>query len=175
MQGRIRRADAADARAIAHVQIESWRTTYKGIVPAEFLAQMDLGQRTEAWRGLAASGTMHLFVAEDQSGVLGFASGGKLREAIVGYDAELYAIYLLHPSQGCGVGRMLFETLTRSLEEAGHVAMALWVLHENPAIGFYAHMGAVEIGRKTIDIGGAALEEVAYGIRLQDVRRADAS
>jgi hypothetical protein len=44
--------------------------------------------------------------------------------------------------------------------------MALWVLRRNPAVGFYQHMGGVEIGQKTVEIGGAFLEEVAFGFNL---------
>ena len=167
MECKIRQVKEADAATIAHVQIESWRTTYAGIVPSQYLDQMDLAQRAEAWRGLLTGGAMHLFVAEDETGVVGFAGGGRLREEIAGYDAELYAIYLLRTAQGRGTGRRLFEALSLSLDEAGYAAMALWVLRENPATGFYRHMGAVEVGRKMIEIGGVALEEVAYGVALE--------
>ena len=47
---------------------------------------------------------------EDQTGVVGFAGGGGLRDAI---DAELYAISLLHTCQGRGAGRALCGALAR--------------------------------------------------------------
>jgi hypothetical protein len=34
----IRRAVREDARAIARVHVDSWRTTYRGIVPEEHIA-----------------------------------------------------------------------------------------------------------------------------------------
>jgi hypothetical protein len=37
----IRAATPDDAVAIAHVHVESWRTTYEGIVPGEYLAGLD--------------------------------------------------------------------------------------------------------------------------------------
>jgi len=41
--------------------------------------------------------------------------------------------------------------------------MYLWVLADNPAAGFYRHMGGRELRRKMLEIGGKALEEIAYG------------
>lgn len=171
MDFRIRRAVEQDVGEIARVQVESWRTTYAGIVPAAFLAAMDVEQRAERWREVFAQGEMTFYVAEEliedgQGGIFGFASGGKLREPIGDYDAELFAIYLLRAQQGRGAGRRLFETLAESLRAAGHAAMAVWVLRENPATLFYQHMGGVEIAHKTIEIGGVSLEEVAYGVSL---------
>jgi hypothetical protein len=40
-QSSLRRASPADARAIADVQVHTWRQAYAGIVPAEFLQQLD--------------------------------------------------------------------------------------------------------------------------------------
>jgi GNAT superfamily N-acetyltransferase len=162
----IRTAVSADARAIAHVQVASWRTTYTDIVPAAFLAAMDVEQRAERWREALSLGEMLISVAEDETGIFGFVSGGKLREPIDDYDAELFAIYLLRERQGVGVGRRLFETLAQSLHAEGYRAMAVWVLKENPAVRFYEHMGGVELAHKQIVIGGASLEESAYGVKL---------
>lgn len=155
-----------DARAIARVQVENWKTTYAGIVPEAFLAAMDTEQRAERWRERSAAGDMLVFVAENESGVFGFVSGGKLREAIDGYDGELLALYLLRESQGKGAGRYLFEKLTGSLYAEGYSRMASWVLRRNPAVTFYEHMGGIEIATKTIEIGGRELEGVAYGFEL---------
>ncbi|MFZ1011874.1 MAG: GNAT family N-acetyltransferase [Terracidiphilus sp.] len=167
----IRKAVGGDVWDIARVQVESWRTTYAGIVPAAFLSALSVEQRAERWREVFAESEMTLYVAEGQIadgqvGIFGFASGGKLREPIGDYDAELFAIYLLRAHQGKGAGRRLFETLAQTLRAAGHAAMAVWVLRENPAALFYQHMGGVEIAHKQIEIGGILLEEVAYGVSL---------
>jgi len=170
MEFRIRRAVAADAIAIARVHVESWRSTYAGIVPEEFLAALNLDDRAEMWGRMLAAEDGLMFVAEDEEGVFGFACGGKLREDLDSYDAGLYAIYLLRKNQGKGGGRGIFEALVASLQEAGYSGMALWVLKDNPAARFYEHLGGVRIASKQINIGGAHLEEVAYGWpKLEDV------
>ena len=170
MEIRIRRANAADARAIARVHVDSWRSTYAGIVPEEFLVSLNIDDRAEMWGKMLAAEDALMFLAEDEAGVFGFACGGKLREALNSFDAELYAIYLLRERQGKGAGRSLFDALTRALRTAGYSGMVLWVLKENPAVKFYERMGGKLIARKPIEIGGAQLEEVAFGWpRLEDV------
>jgi hypothetical protein len=37
---RVREANPTDAAAIAKVHVDSWRTTYKSIVPDDFLANL---------------------------------------------------------------------------------------------------------------------------------------
>ena len=51
---RIREAVPSDAPAIAKVHVDSWRTTYAGIVPDEDLASLSYGQREQAWQNILA-------------------------------------------------------------------------------------------------------------------------
>lgn len=163
----IRRAIFDDAAAIAHVHVSSWRSTYAGIVPDEFLRSLDVDARAARWSENLAAQSSIPFVAEDAAKIVGFACGGKLREPIDGFDAELFAIYLLHGHQGKGIGRRLTRTLIEALRSAGFTSMAVWVLAQNPAVEFYKRLGAVPIASpiacKTIEIGGAQLEEIALG------------
>jgi L-amino acid N-acyltransferase YncA len=159
----IRPAKIEDAPAIAHVHNESWKTTYAGIVPASFLANLDTEARTGMWREQLANGNSIIFVAEAASDIVGFVCGGPLREPLETYDAELYAIYLLQEQQQQGTGRLLIHTLATTLLERNFTRMLLWVLAQNPATSFYKHLGAIEIAQKQIEIGGATLEELAFG------------
>ena len=47
---RIRDTDTTDASAIARVHVDTWRTTYAGIVPAEFLAGLSYADREQMWQ-----------------------------------------------------------------------------------------------------------------------------
>jgi hypothetical protein len=84
----VRKSRTEDATAIAFVHVESWKTTYAGIVPDAYLASLSFESRTEKWKEQFQSGTTLIFVVEDASGIFGFASGGELREPIEGYNAE---------------------------------------------------------------------------------------
>ena len=110
------------------------------------------------------AGQSLIFVAEDQWGIFGFISGGAIREPIVGYDAELYAIYLMPARQRRGLGQELVMTLREWLIMQGFSSMVVWVLEENlRAVSFYQRIGGLQIAQKTIEIGGKTLSEIAFG------------
>ena len=157
----IRRAEAGDARAIAHVHVESWRSTYRGIVPQNYLDNLSEWERAERW-GEMLQRDDEVFVAERDGQVAGFAMGGPSRDGVEGCDAELYAIYLLKDAQRAHLGADLLRELARSLSESGFKSMDVWVLAENPSKAFYERMGAHSAGTKEIEIGGAVLVEQAY-------------
>lgn len=160
----IRPAVLADVDAIARVHVESWRTTYAGIVSAEFLANLSYERRAETWRNnLESQHQSYLVVAERESELVGFAVGGPNRETEDEYAAELYAIYLLAGEQGQGTGRALFNAVVAELKRRGLASLLVWVLASNPARKFYEALGGQSVREKQIEIGDQSLTEVAYG------------
>ena len=157
----IRAATVEDAAAIAHVHVESWRSTYAGIVPDAYLAGLDETLRVKLWQEWLSGGAVVL-VAERKGAVVGFAHAGKIREAVETADAELYSLYLLRDAQGRGIGRGLLRVMAAVLRVQGFTSMALWVLERNQARGFYETCGGRLAASKVIEIGGARLMEVAY-------------
>ena len=162
----IREAHAVDAAAIARVHVDSWRTTYEGILPSDFLASLSYEEREQSWKESLSvpGGKTFICVAEDDEGrVVGFASGGPEREGNSVYRGELYAIYVLERCQRRGVGRCLAAAVIRRLVEQGIDSMMLWVLADNPSRGFYETLGGRRIREKTAEVGGIEVVEVAYG------------
>jgi L-amino acid N-acyltransferase YncA len=158
----IRAAREGDADAISHVHVQSWRTTYTGVVPAAYLAGLDETERAALWREWLTR-DIQVFVAEVDGEIVGFVSGGSLREPLQDYDAELFAIYLLKQAQGRGIGTALLRALAESLNGKGFHSMAVWVLESNAYSHFYERSGAVRLLLKEIEVGGAMLPVVAYG------------
>lgn len=165
MSIRIREAGAKDAEAIARVHVASWKTTYPGIVPQAHLDGLRLENGIAGWRERLAEGGPLTLVAEDEAGVFGFASGGSMLHPVDGFDGEMAAIYLVASHQGRGAGAELVREIARRLRDQGFRSMVVWVLRDNPACGFYARMGGVRVAEQMIEIGGAALTEVAFGWR----------
>lgn len=165
---RIRTAHVSDAAAIAKVHVESWRTTYKGIVPDDFLARLSYEKRQLLWHQTLTEPERpsFVYVAEDDGGtVIGFVSGGPERSGHPVYTGELYAIYLLASHQRQGIGRQLLSTLVSRLLQDGMTALLLWVLADNPSRRFYERLGGLPVSDKVVTIGGVPLIEVAYGWR----------
>jgi GNAT superfamily N-acetyltransferase len=167
----VRPAVPADAAAIAHVHVETWKSAYSGLLPADFLESLSEVHYTERWRRGIADRSSRVYVAEDESGVVGFASGGRERAGEIGYAGELYAIYVLDRAQRRGTGRELVSAVVGGLRAMGLADMIVWVLRDNPsARRFYEHLGGVYVRSQPITIGQATLEEVAYAWRrLEDV------
>ncbi len=162
---KIREATIEDAPGIARVHIDSWRTTYKGIVPQRIIDSFTYEEREELWRRALSPGSRSfVYVAEDESGqVVGFASGGPAQQDAPNHAGELYAIYLLRERQGRGIGRQLFEAVVRELVNRGLYSMAIWVLVDNPACGFYEAMGGRKVYHRQEEADGGVLDEVGYG------------
>ncbi len=161
---KIREATIEDVPGIARVHVDSWRTTYKGFVPQRILDELKYEEREELWsRALSPGSRSFVYVAEKEREVVGFASGGPARPDAPNHAGELYAIYLLQEHQGRGIGRRLFEAVVRELARRGLYSMAIWVLTDNPACGFYEAMGGRRVYERQEEVYGVVLDEIGYG------------
>jgi L-amino acid N-acyltransferase YncA len=162
----IRAATERDVDAIARVHVASWRSTYRGIVPAAFLDNLRVDQRVDLWRRVLVDhrDRQTVYVAESANdGVVGFASAGPCADETLDFDQQISAIYLLADFQGRGLGRRLVAAVASDLASQGARSLCLWVLAANPSRGFYERLGGRAIGAKPIEFGGVPLEEIAYG------------
>lgn len=159
----VREAAIEDAEPIARVHLASWKTTYPGIVPQEYIDGLRIEKGIADWQAWVSASQATVLVAEDERGIFGFAAGGAIMHPVEGYAGELGAIYLLASHQGKGAGALLVRRMASELQRQGFGNMVAWVLRDNPACGFYQRMGGVQVAEQTIDIGGKALPEIAYG------------
>ena len=162
----VRGAVIDDAASIARVRAESWRATYRGIVPDAYLDSIDTAEWAERQHRAMEQQPADLvaLVAEVRGDVVGWVVGGPNRDAAYDYAGELYAIYLLPEYQRVGIGTQLTVAIARSLVSQGFNSMILWVLEENhPARRFYEARGGTLCGSRQTEIGGVWLPEVAYG------------
>jgi ribosomal protein S18 acetylase RimI-like enzyme len=162
MEVTIRDANPDDVPGIARVHVDSWRSTYRGIVPDEVLDNLSYAQREEMWGRIFQNhlpGSTFLVAVDETGRIVGFADAGPSRESEL--DSELYAIYLLEEAQGQGIGRRLFEEIMRRLRRAGFKSMTLWVLEDNPARRFYERMGGRQAREQVITIG-KELPQIGY-------------
>lgn len=169
----LRPARPDDAQAIARVQVAAWRSTYRGLVPDEFLDNME--EDPEKWlnairRDDGTAQASFVIVAEDASGgVIGYAAAGRERTGDPRYKGELHAIYILEERQRQGIGKRLVRAAAQGLLKRGHSSMLVWVLAENPFRRFYESLGGRRLRNGTVAIADAEFEMWAYG--WDDVRR----
>jgi GNAT superfamily N-acetyltransferase len=160
----VRAAGVADAPSIARVQRETWRTTYAGILPLAVIESFANERDAASWqRRLAeARGDSRTWIAERGGAIVGFASCGPARRSIDGIDGEIYALYVMQPSQRRGVGRALVRACARHFVRHAIFGLYLWVLKANRARMFYDAMGGQEIAEKRERLGLHSFVEVAY-------------
>lgn len=160
---KIRAAELSDAEGIAKVHVDSWRTTYKDIIPENFLENLSYQSREELWIYIIQKGSV--IVAEtDEGQIVGFSSCGKERSGnYKGYQGELNAIYILKEFQGQGIGKALFNSVMKELRKLGMNTMLVFVLADNKSALFYEAMGGKAIDKVGVEIAGKKLKELVYG------------
>jgi ribosomal protein S18 acetylase RimI-like enzyme len=159
----IRAANVADVRAIAQVDVETWRATYAGVLPDRLLIGLSERQRAGVWSRFITRRPGDTVAALDEHGtMLGFGSCGAQREADLAYSGEVFTLYVSPDHQGQGVGRQLLLALFARLIRCGLYSAVIWVLAENPARFFYERVGGQAVARRRIDMAQSRVDAIAY-------------
>jgi GNAT superfamily N-acetyltransferase len=159
----IREATIKDAPSIAWVNVDTWKSTYTGIMPQAVIDSRTVENRTTHWQNVLLP-SWQVYVAEDDQGrVIGFAGGGDEHGDLQGFTGELGFIYLLESYQRQGIGRKMAATVALYLKKQCHKSMFVWVLKDNPYKAFYENLGGHTIAEREVNFGGKNLTEIAYG------------
>jgi len=164
----VRRATAGDAPAIARVRIDSWRTTYRGLIPDAYLDAMQVEASTALWDRVLSAGpnTTCVFVVERDADVVGFSCGAPLQPAKHGFDSELAAVYLRRDFQRAGLGRQLVGAVVEARRAQDATDLLTWVIAGNKAArAFYEGLGGELIVEQPFQWAGMDLVEAGYGWR----------
>ncbi|KKI92035.1 GCN5 family acetyltransferase [Bacillus sp. SA1-12] len=160
----IRKASKEDIKVVSRVYVDSWKNTYRGLVPDEYLDTLSYEEAETKWIAfLNNESEPFIFIAINDDGkMIGFASGQRIDEE--NFDGELYSLYLLKEARGLGIGRLLVSATAKHLIEKGIYSMMVWVMKQNKSgLGFYERMGGKEYTNRTSMFGGTTVEDVAYG------------
>lgn len=161
----IRVATGADAEGLAAVNVSAWQAGYADLLPADFLAGLDVSARAGRWREVLADGSATTLAATSLARIIGYVAVGRDAESGDPRAGWLYAIYVDPAHWGRGVGHLLHESGLQTLREQECTTVGLWVLRENlRAIRFYAAHGWQPNGREQIDshLAGIELDEIGY-------------
>lgn len=164
----IRQAKRSDIENIASVQVRSWNTTYRGLLPDEIIDARTVESRIENmsthWKGFEGDLVSRIvLVAEnDTKNIIGFAAGGDIFHSGYSYDSEGYAFYVLEEYQQQGIGTLLMDELVTFLVSMNFKSMIIWVLEENPACEFYVKLGGIEKERKIDKYGEKEFSLIGY-------------
>ena len=137
----IRFADKTDISHIAETYVHNHRPTYKNLLPAEYIETLTPEYAVKKWREYIADGNNRVWVAEDESGFLGFAASMP--------DEELYNVWYLdslhvcEKARGKGVGTALLKTVGKYALDNGYEKMSICIVKGNDNAGdLYRKLGA---------------------------------
>ena len=160
----IRKASKEDIKGVSRVYVDSWRNTYRGLVPDDYLDTLSYEEAEKKWMDfLNYEREPFIYIAFNDAGrMIGFASGKSIDEE--NFDGELYSLYVLQETRGLGIGRQLVSSIAKHFKEEGIHSMMVWVMKKNKSgLGFYERMGGNEYIHRTSMFGGTIVEDVAYG------------
>jgi ribosomal protein S18 acetylase RimI-like enzyme len=159
----IRPARPGDARGIARLDVETWRSTYAGLLSPTYLVGLSPRRREIGWHYVIQREPRDVRVATAADGtLLGFGSCGPSRDDRR-FAGEVFTLYVAPDWQNRGIGRALLLALFRRLVAVERPSALIWVLRDNPGRFFYERLGGRQVGRKFFSVAGTAVEAVAYG------------
>ena len=147
--------------------MESWRSTYAGILPDKVLIEMSVERQMVMWarairNAKGAKKEQILVIEEEKYGVIGIGSCGFNRDRIATYSGEVYTLYVHPDHQNKGYGKQLLAGLFNIMIACDYNTALIWVLALNPSRFFYEYMGGDRVSEREEKIWGTVLNEIAY-------------
>jgi GNAT superfamily N-acetyltransferase len=161
----VRPAKARDAGEVARVYIDSWHDTYPAILPTNLLCAMTPKGQAARWHAaICMAGRESVLVAETPDyGVMGMASMGPARDGTLGFDGEIYTIYVDPSFYGQGAGRLLLRAGFERLRDHRFNSCLIWAHAKNPARFFYEAMGGRVVAERQASVMGEMVPETGFG------------
>lgn len=150
----IRNIEEKDIPRVVDIQIDGWKTAYKGIIDDSILNSMDRDKKIEKRnKDYKDNG---FIVAESDKEVVGFCryiDSNKFTQDILDIDCELLALYVKPELKYNGIGTKLFQFVMDEFKSKNKTKMILWCLKDNePSKEFYKKMGGEIIKERVIEI-----------------------
>ncbi len=161
----VRLARPEDAADLARIYIESWQDTYAGTISHALLAAMSLKGHTARWQAaIKGNDRGAVLVAEDAThGAIGLCSLGAVRDGGLGFDGEIYTLYVDPAFLGRGTGRTLLAGAFEVFKDRKLRSCLIWAHAKNNACFFYEAMGGRRVATRTTRLMGELTPEVGFG------------
>jgi len=159
----IRAARPEDAADLARIYIDSWHDTYAGMISHEMLGAMTLERHTARWKSVIKAGGTVLVAQDAQHGAIGLTSLGGARDKSLGYDGEVYTLYVDPAFLGRGCGRALMTGAFQVFKNSKMGSCLIWAHAKNNACFFYEAMGGRRVATRTTRLMGELTPEIGFG------------
>ena len=175
----MRPARPDDAAAVARVQVVTWRTAYRDVLPAAVLDDWDEAAATATWQAAVTAPPTPghgVLVAVERDEVVGFAAYGPADLSAgeapdpAGPTTEI-ATLLVEPRWGRrGHGSRLLAAVADLARATGAARLQAWLPEpDRVSARFFESAGWAPQGwARTLDTGGEPLREVRWHTMLTD-------
>lgn len=165
----IREGKLSDADQISKIKVESWKETYKNLMPDNVLEDITFEKEKEKF--INKFGKRRIVVYEENDEILGYSFFGKrqnlIQENMADYTSEIYALYIKNDYRRKGVGTKIIQHICNTLKEENNDKVLLWCLKGNQgAIDFYKKNGFEYLKDKAQELNGINVEELSFGKKL---------
>lgn len=139
----IRPAQASDLPRMAQLHAASWKDTYRGILPDDFLERQVEKDMAQQWQAAEITADDLVLLAENVD-LLGFIA------IWCRPDPFIDNLHVSPELQSQGIGRALMQAAAGELLARGKRTAYLWVMTENHrAIRFYEGLGGKRVDSAT--------------------------
>jgi len=165
-----------DARAIAEINVATWRAAFRGAMPDAILDGLSVDKREAGFQKVLSSSAAkpaRTEVAWENGEIVGFAVFGASRDEDAPADTgEIYAIYVREECWNRGIGRLLLDHARASLAASGSASLTLWTLAGvEKTIRFYRSSGFEADGAtKIVERGGEKIEHIRMTAKIRGAK-----
>lgn len=160
----IRKINEKDIPSIADIQVNGWKTAYKGIIDDDILDTMNkeekIGRLKESYQKNG------FIVAEFKDEIVGFCryiDSNEFTPDMQDIDCEITALYVKPDLKYNGIGTKLFQFVINEFKTKNKTKMILWCLKDNePSKKFYTKMGGEIVKERLLKIGEKSYYEVGF-------------
>jgi L-amino acid N-acyltransferase YncA len=174
----VREAQPADGPEIARIQVETWRTAYASILPAEVLRSITVEAAVPAWTAAVQdppSSRHHVLVAQEQNRLVGFAALGPADDLEQGdphprATAQIGPL-LVEPRWGRrGHGSRLLAAAVDHARQDGMARAVAWIpTGDSASLDFFRSAGWEPDGYgRALDTGAGEVRELRLHVSLEE-------
>ena len=163
----VRKASEQDLSRMAEINVYSWRTAYRGIIPDEYLFNQRSVMATAENMGKRLKTPGFVIDVFDDGIIKGFAIHHPAEDKDLADAYDIMALYIEPQFKGLGIGSELIRSVEKQAKDKDFKTMVIWTLEKNErAIAFYEKHSYIQDGiREHRDLWGADIIRLVKEIK----------